>query len=803
MPQRPGRMMTADTSDRTSVRRLVVQEPGVKVRTLTDPRGALRARERARNEMVVCEAMKSLDVLVPTAVTDVAEGARLVFDDPQAVPLVDLGPFHGDLHAFYDVALGAAQTLRSVHQHGYLHRGLDPHLLLRQDSGTVLFSGMDRATRRTTDAVSVIDPVSLGLALAYIAPEQTGRMHRSVDERADLYALGVILYELLTGSLPLDADDALGWIHAHLARRPVAANAVHASIPAVLSDLLGRLLQKSPEDRYQSAAGLCADLERQAESLRLHGRVRSHELGVEDHGARFRIPETLFGRDGERRTLEQGLERACEGRAQMVLVSGHPGIGKSRLVAEMCRSLAERSGYLATGKADQYRRDIPFAMITQAFTELVMDVLTESSQRLRDWRSRLEDELDGLGSVMIEALPELRAVIGEQPAVPALPPRESRARLARAYQGFVRTFAGEHHPLILFVDDLQWIDAASLALLQEVLSSPDGIYLYVIGAYRDTEVHADHPLMAALDHLRETGLSIEDLPLGPLPLQPLRSLVQATVGAHPETGALADLVLEKTGSNPFFVGKFLDSLHADGLLTWSATQMRWTWDVEAIARADLTDNVVDLMANRVQRLSVETQRVLTYGAAIGSTFDVASAARVLRLSLAELGEALLPAVEQGFVTLIGGEFPLQSNDDRALNVAFTHDRIQEATYSLVSGHDRAALHRSIVSMLGESDDDSIFEAAHHWICADDGDLSADEDLLAVGAYLRAAERALAAGAFEPAQDYAQRGASKLGDQGWATHHDLCVALHVRLAEAAFINGRAELACEVGSTVLAR
>jgi len=789
----------------------------VLVRTLLDSRGLQRARARAHQERELAAGLDVARVLEPLTVLDVPEGAQVLLPDPGGVPLSRLASSRGglatDLPRFLDLAVDLATTLTGLHRHGLVLRIIDPSLLLVGEDG-VHWTGLDRVTRRSVGAVTVTSSPE-GARLAYVSPEQTGRMHRSVDQRSDLYALGVILYELLTGTLPFDADDALSTIHAHLARPAIRADARHSGVPELLGDLLDRLLAKTAEDRYQSARGLLADLEVARTALREHGRLRRFPLGRRDRSDRFRLPEQLFGREDELQVLVEGLERARGGNAQLALVSGYSGIGKSRLIREVRRHLTRHGGTFATGKSDQFRRDIPFASLVQALRELVHDVLSQPAERLARWRAALDQALHPNGQVILDVMPEARAILGEQPPLPEVSPAEAGTRMERVFQAFIRVIATAEHPVVLFLDDLQWVDSASLGLLEQLLAAPEGLGLYVIGAYRDNEGSAEHPLTASIERLESRGLAATRVHLGPLSEDALGELVEAVVGSENDAPTLTRAVLEKTGANPFFVQRFLQVLHEDEVLTFDHERNRWTWDMTQVRAAPHTDNVIDLMASRIQRLPADTRRALQLGSAIGATFDLALLSVVTDLPAHQVAQQLAPAVDQDLLILLGGDYPVLEDDERSLSFRFPHDRIQEAAYALTPAQARAELHLSVARLLTErrgQDEDIVFELVHHWSRAAGAlvdstspgtTLTRQDRESAARAYLNAAARALASAAHKPALQFAEAGVALLGEHAFERTPDLAVALHVRLVEAAYVNGETERAGEIGEVVLER
>jgi hypothetical protein len=479
------------------------------------------------------------------------------------------------------------------------------------DAGNVWLTGFGIASRLPHDRQAPAPLEIVAGTLAYMSPEQTGRMNRSIDARSDLYSLGVTLYQMLTGVLPFAAADPLEWVHCHIARQPVAPVSRRA-VPEPLSAIIMRLLAKNAEERYQTASGLEADLRRCLAAWQSHGRIDSFPLGADDSSDRLLIPEKLYGREREVDALLAAFDRVVtQGTAELVLVSGYSGVGKSSVVNELHKVLVPPRGLFAAGKFDQYKRDIPYATLAQAFQMLVRQILAKSEAEVGHWRHALLDALGPNGQLIVNLIPEVEFVIGKQPPVADLPPQEARSRFQLVFRRFLGAFAQPEHPLALFLDDLQWLDAATLELLEYLITDPDVRHLMLIGAYRDNEVSSTHPLVRILETIRKTGVNIREIVLPPLRLDDVAQLVCEALraewdSAHP----LARLVHEKTSGNPFFAIQFLTALAEEGLLRFDPEATAWIWDLARIRAKGYTSNVVDLMAGKLKRLSATTQEAL-------------------------------------------------------------------------------------------------------------------------------------------------------------------------------------------------
>jgi len=583
----------------------------------------------------------------PVALTHYNGRLTLVLEDPGGAPVDRLLGRPLDVSHFLRIAIPLVGALRQVHKRGLIHKDIKPaNILVDAASGGVWLTGFGIASRLRRERQSPAPPESIAGTLAYMAPEQTGRMNRSIDARSDLYALGVTLYQMLTGSLPFTAADPMEWVHCHIARKPVPPSERLETVPAVVSALILKLLAKTAEERYQTAAGLERDLRRCLAAWEAQHRIDAFPLGQQDTPDRLLIPEKLYGREREIETLLAAFDRVVtSGRRELVLVSGYSGIGKSAVVNELHKALAPSRGLFASGKFDQYKRDIPYATLAQAFQSLIRPLLGKSDAELAGWRDALREALGPNGRLMIGVVPELKLLIGEQPPVPELPPQQSQSRLQLVFRRFIGVFARPEHPLTLFLDDLQWLDAATLDLLADLLTQADVQRLLLIGAYRDNEVNSTHPLMRKLDAVRKAGAFVQEISLAPLAREDLGRLIADTLSCAPRRAApLARLVHEKTGGNPFFALQFISALAEEGLLRFDHDAARWRWKLDRLHAKGYTDNVVDLMVGKLTRLPVQTQEALQQLACLGNVAEITMLSIVLGKSNEDVRSDLWDAI---------------------------------------------------------------------------------------------------------------------------------------------------------------
>ena len=694
-----------------------------------------------------------------------------------------------EVAAFIRIAIPLAVAVGRMHARGLIHKDLKPaNILVDPACGGVWLTGFGIASRLPREHQAPAPPEVIAGTLAYMAPEQTGRMNRSIDSRSDLYALGVIFYEMLTGTLPFTASEPMEWVHCHIARQPVPPDERVAGIAGPLSAIVMKLLAKTAEDRYQTAAGLTADLQRCLAVRDATGRIAPFVLGARDASDRLLIPERLYGRERETGTLLAAFDRVvANGAAELVLVSGYSGVGKSSVVNELHRALVPPRGLFASGKFDQFKRDIPYATLAQAFQGLVRPLLGQSEAALGQWREALREALGPNGQLMVTLVPELELVIGPQPPLLELPPQDAQNRFRLVFRRFLAVFARPEHPLALFLDDLQWLDMATLDLLEHLVTHSEVRHLLLVGAYRDNEVGPAHPLARTLEAIRAAGTRVQEIVLAPLGLEDVGQLVADALHSEPAcTHQLAQLVHEKTSGNPFFAIQFFKALAEEELLAFNRVALSWQWDIDRIRTKGYTDNAVDLVAGKLKRLPVTTQEALKQLACLGNVADIAALAMVHGTTGEAMRDALWEAVRAGFIFHQDG------------TCKFLHDRIQQAAYSLIPEEHRAEAHLRIgrvllASMTADVPVEHLFDVANQLNRGAARLTERDEKARVAMINLNAGRKAKASAAHVSACVYLSAGMALLDESEWASHYELTFSLWLERAECEFLTGGLDMA----------
>jgi predicted ATPase/tRNA A-37 threonylcarbamoyl transferase component Bud32 len=690
-----------------------------------------------------------------------------------------------NLRSRLEIAVDLTRILGEIHRQNVIHLDLNSkNILIGKGQEAIHIIDLGSASYIDRGGYQKVRPDQLLGTLPYISPEQTGRINRAVDERSDLYSLGVVFYELMTGQLPFASKNPSEIVYDHIARVPISPSEVSAEIPEVLSAIILKLLSKNAEDRYQSAAGVQADLEKCIQRLSPVDTIDDFPLGESDYAGWLRFPQKLYGRDRELEELERAFETVCRDTSAMVFVSGYSGTGKTALVEEVQQAVSQNGGYFARGKFDQYLRTMPYTAISQAFSEFVSLILVESESAFIRWQEEVQSFVGDLGQVLIEVMPALEELIGPQPDVPQLGGQEAENRFNYVLINLLSAVATETHPLVLFFDDLQWIDPASLRLLEVIQSDFIQPGLLVIGAYRDNEVDAAHPLMGILDQQEGTGISIRILKLEDLQPQQVETFLAETVRSSESIHELGTTVYDKTHGNPFFMRRLLSSLYEEGRIHFDSGTKTWKWDLGDINSAVIADNVADFLAETITELPKEIKNILSQAACIGNRFDLSTLTQ-----LSGLGEDEVSAI---LTVSLSGQYVYTSGS----SCEFVHDQVYQAAYTMLDAKSRTKQHLEIGRLLLDKTEESeleerIFDILTHYNQGANLLTDPAERLELVRLNLVAGRKARLAAAFAASAEYLKQGLTLLGEGTWRDHYRLTLDIHSTLIEVCYVNTQYE------------
>ncbi len=723
-----------------------------------------------------------------------------------------------ELRTRLEMAISLVRGIDDLHSKSVIHKDINPaNVVWNPDSGELKIIDFGISTVLAQENPDFLSPNRLEGTLAYISPEQTGRTNAPVDYRTDYYSLGVTLYELFAGERPFVSRDPLDLVYAHIAKRPVPPHERCPQVPAALGAVIMKLLEKSAKARYQSAYGILSDLQRCRDELAESGDCAAFPLAGDDTSERFLFPRKLYGRERDVERLVSALDRAvasgagggedAANAATLVLVTGSAGMGKSALVRELHGPITERRGYLITGKFEQFHRE-PYAAIVAAFRSLIGELLRETEDRLDVWRQRLGDALGPNGRIITRVIPQVELIIGPQPELAELGPNEQLNRFNLVFRNFIHALARPEHPIVLFVDDLQWADAASQELLKQLLGDERPQSLLVIGAYRDNEVDANHPLAATLRHIRTEQAAPVEISVTPLEPTHIGQLIADTMATTADSAApLARLVARNTEGNPLFVKEYLKALHEDGLLGFDRGSGQWQWNLSQIEGRGSTQSVLDLMVGKLKRLDQAAQSALTTAAAIGNRFRLHELASLSETALETTFETLLPALQLGVVITTSEDAALTAKGGtEGGDCRFFHDRVQQAAYSLLDEAERAALHLRIGRMLlnrapTKDRGEEIFEIVDQLNRARELITGPDELVELAELNLKAGRKAAASGAYAAAGELLEVALQAAAPDGWQTHHDLTMSIHRELAMVEHLVGHHDRSDELTAAAL--
>lgn len=713
-----------------------------------------------------------------------------------------------DIFSFLKMAISLANTLGDIHHRQIIHKDIKPaNIIIDPETKKVYINDFGISTRLSRESSKLINRYVLEGTLNYISPEQTGRMNREIDYRTDIYSLGVTFYEILTSRLPFDSHDSLELIHFHLARPPQPPHEIDPTIPKAISDIIMKCLAKMPEDRYHSAYGLKNDLEECLLQLEQYGEITHFTAGKKDIYDVFQVPQILYGRKQEIETLLETFSRICKQGSECIIISGYSGVGKTSLINEVQKPIVKQRGYFVTGKFDQLKQDIPYSGLIEALKDLINQALTESETDLTILRHKLLGVLHNSGQILIDLIPGLELIIGKQQIPASLGTQENQNRLKLLFKNFIRVFSKKEHPLVIFLDDLQWAGLSTLVLMKELITDPTIEHLLFIGTYRDQEVTKSHPLILTLEEIRKEKGILHELFLKPLDLEAIKNFTADTMHSSLERATpLAQILHQKSGGNPFYLIQFLKKLHQENYFYFDSNLKIWDWDLEKIQQLEIAENVIDLLEKKIQELPLKVQSILGVAAAIGRSFDLRLLAYESNLSPSMTLKLLWQAVTEEIIQPIGENYRfVESKELENINAnileetkilfEFTHDRVQQTAYSLIDDEKKIEIHYKLAKILQQriftDSEDNIFELVSHFNLALPLIQNEEEKIQVAKMNLEASRKAKNAATYTTAYDCIQIAEKLLGPNCWTRHYELAYQIYIELTECSYLTQRFE------------
>ncbi len=782
----------------TRVHRAVRNSDGkpVTLKILGEERQQAEGFAGYQREYEITRALDGIeDVITVYDLIDIQNSVMIVGEDIGACSLdIILATEKLDLETGLKLACRLARALGKIHQHKVIHKDFNPaNLIWNRDTDALRIIDFGIASQLNREQQEFENPNQLEGTLAYISPEQTGRVNRKLDYRTDLYSLGVCLYQLFTGRLPFAFREGIELVHAHIALAPIPPHQLLPEIPLVLSQIILRLMEKMADDRYQSAWGVQHDLERCLNQWQERSCITLFPLAENDASFGFHIPQKLYGREREVESIIDAFERVSQGNSELLLVSGFSGIGKSSLVHEVHQPLTEKRGYFASGKFDQYQRDMPFYAWSLALEDFCSLLLKEDEASLAQWRTHILSAVGTIGKVLTSIMPSIELIIGEQPETEPLSGEQALNRLNYVFGKFIGAVSSKDHPLVIFIDDWQWADAGSLSLLKSLMASREHQYLLLIGAYRDNEVDSLHPFSTAIDELRKAQTRIATISLGNLAQEDVHALISDTLEDAPGLESVSRQLFDKTQGNAFFLVQLLNDLYEKSVITFDRKSQHWIWQQSEIESIKIADNVVSLMTEKISSLPKDTQQALTHAACIGDRFDLATLSRILGKAAHHTADDLEASLQEGVLIPIGlnYRFARQKNNTGNVHYHFIHDRVRQAAYGMLAPDTAARIHFQIAQTWltnngGGEPEHNIFDIANQYnagrpiICHD---LQKNE-LLAIN--LQAGKRAKHATDYATALLYLQTALELRSPDCWQENPGQISELLLLAAEAAFL-----------------
>lgn len=783
------------------------------LKSLKEDQATPRQLASLKHEYAILQKLESPNIIKCLGFELINNRWTIIEEDFGGTSLLDLISKGLSLKDILTISAYLAKGIGDIHTHHIIHKDIKPqNIIVNPETNEAKIIDFEISTLLSREIQEVLNPDSLEGSIAYISPEQTGRMNRSIDYRTDIYSFGVTLYELLTGQLPFQSNDLMELIYMHIARSPIPVNEIDSSIPMAVSNIVSKCLEKEPEARYHSGYGIKNDLEECLTQLNKKNTISNFTPGLRDINDRFYIPQKLYGRENEIGTLLRLFEN-LQDEASLLFVSGYSGIGKSSVVLEVQKPIVQRKGYFITGKFDQYKKTVPFSAFIQAFQGLIHQLLSEKEEYLVHWKKEILTALDVNAQIMVDIIPEIEIIIGKQNKAVQVDYSEAENRCLLVFVNFVKVFLKDEHPLVIFLDDLQWADYSSLKLLYNLSTAKTIKNLVIIGAYRSNEVDPNHPLTDTVNQIVNDGKQVEHLEIGPLSLESVNSLVSDVIHANPEQSfALTNIVYKKTQGNPFFINRFLHDIYQEGYIKFDPIAQSWVTNLTAIQNSEVTDNVADLIGKTLLKLSSEAQNVLKTAAAIGNTFDLHVLSLVLGQTHSWVAKYLWEALQAECITALQTSYSLDmmsyaEENNNKFTYKFLHDKVHQAANEMIPIEERSYLHYNIGKILlknfsPKQKEDLIIEIVNHLNFGIDLLIESEKMELAL-LNLSAGQKALSVIAYPAAEKYFSNALKLLPSTLWSTHYDLAMKINQQLAIAVHLCGKSNEAIQILNALLPR
>lgn len=771
----------------------------VLIKTLRQAHPRIDDVSRLKNEYALLKDLAYPTITKAYGLEQHQNSYYLILEDSQFVTLEKLMRMQDmDLAKCLTIAINLTSALSDLQSQDIIHKDIQPeNILVDPESLNVKLSGFNFATKIPRQRLSIKNPTQLEGSLPYISPEQTGRMNREIDYRTDFYSLGCTLYKLFTNTLPFETTDPMELVHAHIAKTPFKPDERNPKIPQMISEIILKLMAKKAEERYSSTFSLKKDLEKCREEFLNTGKIKPFDLGLNDIYNKLQVSQKIYGRKKEFEQILRSFDEVCKGASQIMLLSGYPGIGKSSIAGEVHKQILEKNGFFISGKYDQYKANIPYSAFIEAFQDLIRQIMTENDDTIAMWRERLKTTLGNNAGVILDVIPELRDIIGDSIPIQEFDSQETQNRFNFFLQRFISLYASANTPLIIFLDDLQWIDPASLQLLEMILTNLKTEGLFLIGAFRNNEVTPLHPLLTTLQRISKNGAIVSQIEIGPLSHESVNEWIADTLHTSFDLAKpLSELVFSKTHGNPFFTNQLLIYLYEENLLF--AKDGAWNWNLDKIRALDVSDNVIDLLITKLQRCSPGTQEFLEIAACIGNNFDLRLISALKKVPLPQLTNSLMEALKEGLIlsfedthNIFWQENELDESKRLSYSFRFLHDKVQQASYQLMNAKERKDTHYQIGLMLlerfkNDALEEHIFEIMSHLNHA--GDLIKEVGIRKEYARMNllAAEKAMRTVAYSTALEFVKVGLIFMPEDRWASEYDLTYSLNLLAAEANYL-----------------